>query len=193
MSDKKLVQYLDEALVVTESLKKNTKEIISISKLIRKAIDDNKSIYICGNGGSHAESEHFVAELLCTYDDKNRRPISAFSLNSNSSSLSAWSNDFDYVSFLKRSIEAHCKKDDILFILTTSGGSEKNNQSKNILIAAKSAKKKGMKIVVLTGKSGGDAIEYSDLHIHIKSHKTSYIQEAHLKIIHMICELLEQN
>ena len=92
-------------------------------------IKKNNTVFVCGNGGSDSEAEHFATELLCTYENKKRKPISAISLNSSSSSISAWSNDFEYNSFLKRSIQAHCKKNDILFILTTSGGSKKSNQS----------------------------------------------------------------
>ena len=128
---------------------------------------------------------------MCTYDNKKRKPISAISLNSSASSISAWSNDFQYNTFLKKSIQAHCKKDDILFILTTSGGSKSSMQSINIVNAAKEANKKKMKVIVLTGKKGGEVLKYSGLHVHIKSEKTSYIQESQLIILHLICEFLE--
>ena len=147
---------------------------------------------MCGNGGSDSEAEHFVTELLCTYDNKKRKPISAISLNSSASSISAWSNDFQYDTFLKRSIQAHCKKDDVLFILTTSGGSKSSKQSLNIVNAAKEARKRKVKIVVLTGKKGGEVLKYSNLSIHIKSDKTSHIQESQLIILHLICEFLEK-
>ena len=94
-------------------------------------------------------------------------------MNSSASSISAWSNDFEYNTFLKRSIQAHCKKNDVLFILTTSGGSKKSSQSLNIVNAAIEAHKKKMKVIVLTGKEGGEVLKYSDLSIHIKSKKTS--------------------
>jgi D-sedoheptulose 7-phosphate isomerase len=146
---------------------------------------------VCGNGGSDSEAEHFVTELLCTYNKKDRKPISAISLNSSASSISAWSNDFQYETFLKRSVQAHCKKDDVLFILTTSGGSKNSKQSINVVNAAKEAKKKSVKVVVLTGKKGGEILKYCDLYIHIKSDKTSHIQESQLIILHLICEFLE--
>ena len=92
---------------------------------------------------------------------------------------------------MKRSIQAHCKKGDILILITTSGGSKNSNQSKNIINAGIEAKKKGMKIVALTGKKGGEVLKLSNLSIHIKCKKTSHIQEAQLIVLHLICELLE--
>ena len=185
-------EYINKTSKVINSLKNHSKNIINASKLIDKAQKNNKTIYVCGNGGSDSEAEHFVTELLCTYDNKKRKPISAISLNSSASSISAWSNDFQYDTFLKRSIQAHCKKDDVLFILTTSGGSKNSKQSLNVVNAAKEAKKRKVKVVVLTGKKGGDVLKYSNLSIHIKSDKTSHIQESQLIILHLICEFLEK-
>lgn len=192
MASINITDYLNKSSKVILSLKNHSKEIIEVAKLIKKAYRSNKTIYACGNGGSDSEAEHFVTELLCTYDNKKRKPISAISLNSSASSISAWSNDFQYDTFLKRSIQAHCKKDDVLFILTTSGGSKSSKQSLNIVNAAKEARKRKVKIVVLTGKKGGEVLKYSNLSIHIKSDKTSHIQESQLIILHLICEFLEK-
>lgn len=191
MTVKKIDKYIYEASVVVNSIKAHSDKILKISKLLINANKNNKTIYVCGNGGSDSEAEHFVTELLCTYEKKNRKPISAISLNSSASSISAWSNDFQYNTFLKRSIQAHCKKGDVLFILTTSGGSKNSKQSLNVVNAAKEAKKNNVKVVVLTGKKGGEVLKYSDLSIHIKSRKTSHIQESQLIILHLICEFLE--
>tara|TARA_B100000989_G_scaffold298684_1_gene289097 strand:- start:766 stop:1356 length:591 start_codon:yes stop_codon:yes gene_type:complete len=190
--EKKVAEYINISANTILSLKDHIKSIEKISKLINKAYKQKRTLYVCGNGGSDSEAEHFVTELVCTFENRKRKPLSAISLNSNSSSISAWSNDFDYKTFLKRSVEAHLKKNDILFILTTSGGSKKLNQSKNIISAAKVAKKIGAKIISLTGKKGGEIINLSDLSIHIKNNKTSHIQEAHLAILHLICIFFEK-
>jgi D-sedoheptulose 7-phosphate isomerase len=192
MSFKSVDKYLLETSKVIQSLQNHSKEITQIAKLIYRTQKKKRTIFVCGNGGSDSEAEHFVTELLCTYDNKKRKPISAISLNSSASSISAWSNDFQYDTFLKRSIQAHCKKDDILFILTTSGGSKNSKQSLNVVNAAKEARKRKVKVVVLTGKKGGDVLKYSNLSIHIKSDKTSHIQESQLIILHLICEFLEK-
>ena len=191
MTVKKINKYISDASKIVNSINNHSDEILKISKLLINANKNNKMIYVCGNGGSDSEAEHFVTELLCTYDKKNRKPISAVSLNSSASSISAWSNDFEYETFLKRSVQAHCKKNDILFILTTSGGSRHSKQSLNVVNAAREAQKKNVKVIVLTGKKGGQVLKYSDLSIHIKSNKTSHIQESQLIILHLICEFLE--
>ena len=191
MTVKKINKYISNASKIVNSINNHSDEILKISKLLINANKNNKTIYVCGNGGSDSEAEHFVTELLCTYDKKNRKPISAVSLNSSASSISAWSNDFEYETFLKRSVQAHCKKNDILFILTTSGGSRHSKQSLNVVNAAREAQKKNVKVIVLTGKKGGQVLKYSDLSIHIKSNKTSHIQESQLIILHLICEFLE--
>ena len=82
-------EYINKTSKVINSLKNHSKNIINASKLIDKAQKNNKTIYVCGNGGSDSEAEHFVTELLCTYDNKKRKPISAISLNSSASSISA--------------------------------------------------------------------------------------------------------
>jgi len=187
---------IDEYLKSSSSnimlISKHKKELLKIINSIISVYKKKQKIYACGNGGSDAEAEHFVTELLCTFENRKRKPISAISLNSSSSSLSAWSNDFNYKSFLERSVIAHCNKGDILFILTTSGGSKEKEQSKNIILAAKAAKKKGAKIISLTGKKGGEIKKFSDICIHIKNNNTSFIQEAHLVIIHLICIFLDK-
>ena len=99
MALKAVEKYIFETSQVIQSIKNHSKEIIQISKLIYKAQKTNKSIFVCGNGGSNSEAEHFVTELLCTYNNRKRKPISAISLNSSASSISAWSNDFQYNTF----------------------------------------------------------------------------------------------
>ena len=98
-------------------------------------------------------------------------------LGSNNSSLSAWSNDFNYKTFLSREIDAIAKRKDVLIFLQLAE-EIKTNQSYNLVNAAKIAKKKNMKVISLTGKKGGDIIKYSDTCIHIKNQKTSFIQET---------------
>ena len=188
----KINNYITFSSKAILALKKYAKSIERIAHLIEDNYKNKKTIYVCGNGGSDSEAEHFVTELVCTFENKKRKPISAISLNSNASSISAWSNDFNYQTYLKRAVSAHCKKGDILIILTTSGGSKNSKQSINIINAAKEAKKIGTKIISLTGKSGGEVINYSDISIHVKNKKTSYIQESHLVILHLICEYFEK-
>lgn len=185
--------YVKNSERVINSISDESNKLIKIVKIIQEANRKKRKIFVCGNGGSYAQAEHFVTELVCTYEKKNRKSYPCILLGSNNASQSAWSNDFDYKSYLCREVEALASKNDIVIILTTSGGNEKLFQSKNLLNVAKLAKKKKMKIISFTGKKGGDILKYSNEFIHIKSNKTSFIQESHLVILHVICELLEKN
>ena len=95
----KIADYINTSAKTVLSLKDHTKTIEKISKLINKTYKQKRTIYACGNGGSDSEAEHFVTELVCTFENRKRKPLSAISLNSNASSISAWSNDFDYKTF----------------------------------------------------------------------------------------------
>ena len=122
----------------------------------------------------------------------NRKPISAISIGSLPAAITAWSNDFGFLTYFKRQVSAHGNPNDILFLITTGGGTEHNGASMNLVEAAKEAKEKKMKIVTLSGKSGGILKDLSDVNIIVKSDVTSHIQESHIAILHCICEILEK-
>ena len=122
---------------------------------------------------------------------KELENLSALSLASLPAAFTAWSNDFGYESF-KRQVEAHAKEDDILFLISTGGGDEKSGASMSLVYAANEAKKRKLKLISLIGKSGGLLKNISDIEITVKSDITSHIQEAHIAILHCICEQLEK-
>ena len=105
--------------------------------------------------------------------------------------MTAWSNDFGYNSYFQRQVEAHGKEGDILFLISTGGGNEENGASMNLVYAAREAKKRNIKVISLLGKSGGILKELSNLSIIVESNTTSHIQEAHISILHCICEILD--
>ena len=145
-----------------------------------------------GNGGSCSDVEHFGGELICTFSNKNRKPVSTQLLTGPSSSLTAWGNDFGFETYFERQVEANGNKGDILFLLSTGGGNVKKKISTNLIFAAKMAKKKKLKVISLVGKSGGYLFKNSEISIKIKSNITSVIQEAHMTILHSICYYLEE-
>lgn len=167
------------------------KEILTFAKLIYKKKNGNK-ILVVGNGGSAADADHFVGELICTYNSRKRSPYSALSLSSSAPGITAWGNDFEFETFFKRQVKAHGRKGDILVCISTGGGEKKSKASMNVVYAAKEAKKKGMEVVSLIGKSGGELKKISKINFHVKSEKTSFIQEAHMSILHCVCEILDQ-
>ncbi len=166
------------------------KQIISFAKSIYKR-KDKKKILVVGNGGSSADADHFVGELTCTYSSRKRSAHSAISLSSSSPGLTAWGNDFGFETYFERQIKAHGRRGDLLVCISTGGGDKASKASMNIVLAAIEAKKRGIEIISLIGKGGGELKKISDLHIHISSNKTSYIQEAHMSILHCVCEILD--
>ena len=112
-------------------------------------------------------------------------------LQSNQSALTAWSNDFDFTSFYRRQIEAFGRKGDLFILFSTSGGCLKTNRSLNLILAAMEAKKRGIKVIGFLGKNGGELVNIADIVLHVKSQSTAMIQQAHITLVHAICELLE--
>lgn len=190
---KKLENYFYESSKVIQSLNSEIKKLNTISELMLKTIQRNNKILIAGNGGSFADSEHFVGELTCTFNNKKRKGLPAISLGSNPTALTAWSNDFNFYSYYERQVEALANKGDLLFLISTGGNINKTTSSLNLYLSLKKAKKIGCKVVSLIGKSGGNLKKYSDHFILVKSDQTSIIQEAHICLIHYLCYLIDKN
>ena len=156
-------------------------------KLISKTLKNNKKILVAGNGGSNSDAEHFVGELVCTFNKKNRRGLSAIHLGGNSTSLTAWGNDFDFHTYIQREVQSLGKSGDLLFLISTGGGDLKKKTSYNMILANKMAKTLNLKTISLVGKSGGYLSKNSDVVIHVKNDITSIIQECHITILHYLC------
>lgn len=159
--------------------------INEISHICINSIIDNKKIIFLGNGGSASDSMHLTAELIGRFK-KNRGALPAVDLVSNSSSITAIANDYDYKKIFSRQLEAIGITGDILFCFTTSG------LSLNVLDAIKIAQKKQIKIVVFTGKKKNYLSKFKGLKIvKVPSKVTARIQEMHILIGHIICEIIE--
>ena len=107
---KKIDEYFDKTSKIIRKLKKEKEKILNIKNKILQADKKNQKIFVVGNGGSAADSDHFAGELICTFDKKKRRPFEVYSLNQNSAALTAWSNDFNYETYLERCLKAYSKK-----------------------------------------------------------------------------------
>ena len=158
--------------------------IFKAAGLLIDSITKKKKIIFCGNGGSASDGEHLCAELVGRYL-KNRRAYPAISLTGNSSSLTAISNDYGYQNLFVRQIESIAKKGDVLFAITTSG------RSKNILKVINFAKKKGIKVILLTSIKAKNLNKKVNLLIPVPSKRVDRIQEMHIVVGHIICELVE--
>ncbi len=184
--------YFRKSSEVLLSINNQIDNIKEISKNIYNSQKKGGKLLIAGNGGSSADADHFAGEMTCTYSNPKRRPFNAISLSSNSAAVTAWANDFGFDSYFERQLDAYAKKGDILFLLSTGGGNLKKGYSMNLVKAAKLALKKKIKLYSLVGKTGGELHKISDISIKIDSFTTSHIQEAHIAIIHYICESLEK-
>tara|TARA_X000000950_G_C13920438_1_gene663098 strand:+ start:7696 stop:8283 length:588 start_codon:yes stop_codon:yes gene_type:complete len=185
-------KYFKDVSKIISALGKEQKNINKIATSLINCKRKGNKVLVAGNGGSCADAEHFVGELVCTFLKKDKKPISAINLNSDTASITAWSNDFNYETFCERMVDAHGKKNDVLFLISTGGGNFENKASLNLVHAAILGKKRGLKIISLVGKSGGELKKISDVVIVIKNNSTSIIQEAHMSILHSICYLLEK-
>ena len=186
-----LQNFFKDSAAVIESLDELSPICVQVSEEIKKVHERGNSILLAGNGGSCSDSLHFAGELSCTYSRGDRKPFRAICLQSNQAALTAWSNDFDFTSFYQRQIEALGKKGDALILFSTSGGCLKTNRSLNLILAAKEAKERGIKVVGFLGKNGGELLNIADIVLHVKSESTAMIQQAHITLVHVICELLE--
>ena len=167
-------------------IESNLIDIQSSVKLIIRTAKENKSIFWCGNGGSAADSQHMAAELMGGLRSHDRRPIKSIALTTDSSFITAWSNDTSYDEIFSRQLDALGESGDLIVGISTSGN------SKNVIEALMLAKKKNIKSIVLTGKSGGRIANMGDCVIKVPSDDTQRIQEAHLLIEHILCESVEK-
>jgi len=183
--------YFKSSAKVIEELVDHKDKVYLIAKKITECSKKNKKILVAGNGGSCADADHFSGELQCTYKDSKRNAISAINIGGMPASITAWSNDFGFETYFKRQVIAHGNKDDILFLISTGGGNLENGASTCLIKAADEAKRRGMFLISLIGKSGGELKKSSDIFIHVNNDVTAFIQEAHMSIMHCICEILE--
>ncbi len=154
-------------------------------KLIINAFNSGRKLLICGNGGSAADSQHLATEFVSRFF-LERKALNAEALTVNTSSLTAISNDYDFSRIFARQIEAKGNKGDILLGISTSGKSE------SVLEALISAKKLSMKTIALVGRDSNKTLQsYSDIIISVPSCKTPRIQELHITLGHIICEIVE--
>lgn len=169
------------------NLKFQEKNILNSVDLIINSLKKKKKIFFCGNGGSAADSLHLTAEFIGYFLKKNRKSIKAISLNSNVSNITAIANDTSYDNIFVRQLEGLAEKNDVLFAITTSG------KSKNILKAIKYANKEKIKIILLTSSKYKRKREKIDVVISVPAKRVDRIQEMHIAVGHIICELVEKN
>ncbi len=183
----RIKQAIQQSIEVKEKLLQDEamlQQIETVSDICVNAFKSGNKLLFCGNGGSASDAQHLAAEFSGRFYF-DREPLDAEALHVNTSYLTAVANDYSYNEVYARLVKAKGAKGDVLFALSTSGNSE------NVIRAMQSAKKIGMITVALTGLDGGNARNLSDYLFNVPSNDTPRIQETHILIGHLICELVE--
>ena len=176
---------LESIQVKEEILRNQIDQIVEIAQLMIDCLKKDGKVIVFGNGGSASDSQHIAAELVGRFK-KDRSALAGIALTTNTSILTSLANDYGYDVVFSRQIEALGKKNDVVWGISTSG------KAKNVALGIKQAKKMGIKTVALSGGDGGDIVKLADVSLVVPSKITARIQEAHITIAHIICEIIEQ-
>lgn len=182
----KITDVLSESIQVKEGLlRENIADIMKAAEVIISALKKGGKVIVFGNGGSAGDSQHMAAELVGRFK-KERPAFAAIALTTNTSILTALANDYTYDVVFARQIEALGRKDDVAVGISTSG------KAKNVAAGIRQAKKMGLATVALTGGDGGELAKAADVSLVVGSTSTPRIQEAHITVIHILCEIVEE-
>ena len=184
--DQTISQLLQDSAALKSSLAARSDFVAAVSasaELLAQSVKAGGTVFACGNGGSTCDAMHLCEELVARYK-RNRRGIRAMHFM-DPSTMTCWGNDFAFEDTFRRYAETFCTDKDILIAISTSGN------SKNVLHAVHAAKSKGCKVIGLTGKDGGSLAGLSDVAITVPASATERIQEVHITVVHIWCELLE--
>lgn len=180
-----LNQIICDHIDTIKSIESHELKINKIVSNIKKCFKKKGRLILCGNGGSASDASHFAAELVGRFK-KDRKGFDVICLSSDSSIITAIGNDYGYEKVFSKQLESIVKnKNDLFFVISTSGN------SKNIIDGLKYCKLNGIQTIGLIGGDGGKAKKYLDENIIINSKSTARIQEAHITLIHVICEFFE--
>ena len=178
-------QILESAKIKYKMVKNGLESIEKAAELLIGSINAGGKILWCGNGGSAADAQHLATELMGGMSDHDRMPIPSIALTTDSSFITAWSNDTDFDSIFSRQVQGLGAEGDVLIGISTSGNSE------NVINALKQAKYKNLKTIAFTGKTGGNLDGIADITIKVPSDNTQRIQESHIMIGQILCSLIE--
>jgi len=176
---------LEESARVTLALREMAPAVQRTAGRLAEAFRAGNRLYACGNGGSACDAMHLVEELVARYK-RDRPGLPAHHLL-DAPTLTCWSNDYEFATAFRRQVEAMVRPGDVLVAISTSGGSA------NVLAAAQAARERGAVVVGLLGRGGGAVAPLCDEALVVPSDATERIQEAHITLIHLLCELVERD
>jgi D-sedoheptulose 7-phosphate isomerase len=184
--DEKIEQLIaSHTAVINKLMEENCAIIARFAATVKTALQQGNVIFFLGNGGSASDSQHLAAEFVGRFQ-KERRGLPAIALTTDTSILTAVGNDYGFEQIFARQVEALVKAGDVVVGLSTSGNSP------NVIAALKTAAAKGAVTIGMTGSSGGQMANICDLCVKVSSDTTARIQEAHILVGHIVCELTEE-
>ncbi len=191
MNDLERIQQHFNASIETKQRAIDTlpEDIAKAAQIMISALQNGRKILTCGNGGSAGDAQHFSSELLNRFE-MERPGLPAIALTTDSSTLTSIANDYAYNEIFSKQVLALGNEGDVLLGISTSGNSA------NVNLAIEAARTRGMSVVALSGKNGGDMqtlITDKDVEIRVPSDSTARIQESHLVVIHCLCDLIDQH
>jgi D-sedoheptulose 7-phosphate isomerase len=171
-----------------QAMKLLSAPIAQAAQMMAQHLINDGKILSCGNGGSAGDSQHFSSEMLNRYE-RERPGLPAIALTTDTSTITSIANDYNYIEIFAKQVRALGRANDLLLAISTSGNSS------NVVAAIRAAHERQMKVIALTGNSGGtisETLSGDDIEIRVPSNVTARIQETHLLVIHCLCDLIDQ-
>ncbi|MCX7913972.1 MAG: D-sedoheptulose 7-phosphate isomerase [Thermodesulfovibrionales bacterium] len=183
---KRIIKAFEDSIEIKKRfIDEHASVIVEASKLIAEAFNEGKKVILFGNGGSACDASHMAAEFVNRF--KRERPgLPAICLNTDMAVLTAIANDYDFSEIFARQLKTLAERGDIAIAISTSGN------SKNVLKAVEVAKKRGLKVIAFTGATGEKLAKRSDIAFIVPSEDTPRIQETHITLAHVICQMVEE-
>jgi D-sedoheptulose 7-phosphate isomerase len=186
-SKKQIIETIETHKRMTAEFEESGIETVAaVSQVIIRTLENNGTVYLCGNGGSAADAQHIAGELVGRFRNE-RKALAAVALSTDTSVMTCIANDYAYENVFARQVEALVREGDILWAFSTSG------TSKNIISAAESAKKKGAYVIAFTGRIKSKLEQIADICFCAENESTARSQEIHQLAYHIICDLVDCN
>lgn len=182
---KQIIETIETHKKMTAEFEKSgIEKVVSIAEAITKALEQNGTVYLCGNGGSAADAQHIAGELVGRFS-RERKALAAVALSTDTSIITSIANDYAYENVFARQVEALVREGDILWAFSTSG------TSANVIAAAQLAKQKGVLVIAFTGTNNSKLEQIADVCFCADADSTARSQEIHQLAYHIICDLVE--
>lgn len=186
MRERVLKAFEDSAHIKKTVGELSADHIVEVAEEIAGCLNSGGKVLLFGNGGSAADAQHIASELVGRFSGMERKPLPAIALTTDTSAITAIANDFGFDEIFERQVRALGNKGDVAIGITTSG------KSRNVTHAIRAAKEMGLKTIALTGRDGGELVGVAGHVINVPSNSTARVQEAHITIGHILCELVEE-